>query len=57
MGTEECKKLVSREMLCGVLLAFPEDKRADSTYSFPWDDANDVLNESWWKRIEDAEPS
>jgi hypothetical protein len=54
---ENAQEVVTRDMLGGVLLAFPEHKRADLLMALgPWDDAIDVLSESWWKRLEDAEP-
>lgn len=54
---EHAQALVTREVLGGVLLAFPSDSRADLLKALgPWDDAMDVLSEEWWRRVEDPEP-
>ena len=52
---ENAAKLVHRNVLGGVLLSFPPHKRAELLRVLgPWDDARDVLRESWWRRLEDA---
>ena len=52
---ENASKLVHRNVLGGVLLSFPPHKRAELLQALgPWDDARDVLRESWWRRLEDA---
>ena len=54
---ENARQVVAREVLGGVLISFPPDQRAALLRVLgPWDDAMAVLEESWWKRIEDATP-
>ena len=49
---ENARELVRREVLGGVLISFPQEKRAELLHALgPWDDANVVLEESWWRRL------
>jgi len=53
---KNARKWVNRLVLGGVLLSFPADRRADLLHALgPWKDAAKILNESWWKRVPDAE--
>lgn len=53
---ENARKWVDRLVLGGVLLSFPADRRADLLHALgPWKDASQVLSESWWRRVPDAD--
>ena len=53
---KHAKKVVARNVLGGVLLSFPKELRPELIRSLrPFNDAEQVLRESWWKRLEDAD--
>ena len=53
---KNAKKVVARDVLGGVLLSFPKELRPDLIRSLrPFNDAVEVLQANWWKRLEDAD--
>ena len=53
---KNAKKVVARDVLGGVLISFPKELRPELIRSLrPFNDAEEVLQAAWWRRLEDAD--